>query len=92
MKIEDPDPEPNSDPGPFVRGMDQRIRIRIHSKMSWIRNTDMEVDFQSLFGLYVTRCAQLYSLAETRQPHPPTLGLLYEGAIGWSAKIDDISL
>jgi hypothetical protein len=25
--------------GQLVRGMDQRIRIRIHSKMSWIRNT-----------------------------------------------------
>jgi hypothetical protein len=36
-RIEDPDP--NLDP--FVRGMDPRtqIRIRIHSKMSWIRNT-----------------------------------------------------
>jgi hypothetical protein len=29
------------DPDPFVRGMDPRIqiRIRIHTKMSWIRNT-----------------------------------------------------
>jgi hypothetical protein len=25
---------------PLVRGMDPRIRIRIHPKMSWIRNTD----------------------------------------------------
>ncbi len=33
------DPDPHSDPGPFVRGMDPRIRIRIHTKMSWIRNT-----------------------------------------------------
>jgi hypothetical protein len=24
---------------PLVRGMDPRIRIRIHSKMLWIRNT-----------------------------------------------------
>ncbi len=30
------DPDPN--PDPLVRGMDPRIRI--HSKMSWIRNTD----------------------------------------------------
>ncbi len=27
------------DPDPLVRDMDPRIRIRIHSKMSWIRNT-----------------------------------------------------
>jgi hypothetical protein len=27
------------DPDPLVKCMDQRIRIRIHSKMSWIRNT-----------------------------------------------------
>jgi hypothetical protein len=28
------------DPDPLVRGMDPRIRIRIHTKISWIRNTD----------------------------------------------------
>jgi hypothetical protein len=33
------DPEPNPDPDPLVRGMDPRIQIPIHSKMSWIRNT-----------------------------------------------------
>jgi hypothetical protein len=27
------------DPDPLVRGMDPRIRIRIHTKMSWIRYT-----------------------------------------------------
>jgi hypothetical protein len=32
MEIEDPDPDP------LVKGMDPRIRIRIHTKMSWIRN------------------------------------------------------
>jgi hypothetical protein len=26
-------------PDPLVRGMDPRIRIRIPTKMSWIRNT-----------------------------------------------------
>ncbi len=31
---------------------------------------NMEVDLQSLFGLHVTWCAQLYSLAETQQLHP----------------------
>ncbi len=31
-------PDPN--PDPLVRSMDPRIRIRIHTKMSWIRNTD----------------------------------------------------
>ncbi len=33
IRIQDPDPDP------LVRGMDSRIRIRIHPKMSWIRNT-----------------------------------------------------
>ncbi len=37
---------------------------------------NMEVDLQSLFGLHVTWCEQLYSLAD------PALGLVYEGAIG----------
>jgi hypothetical protein len=27
------------DPNPLIRGMDPRIWIRIHTKMSWIRNT-----------------------------------------------------
>ncbi len=35
----DPNPDPNPDPDPLVRGMDPRIRILIHPKMSWIRNT-----------------------------------------------------
>jgi hypothetical protein len=50
----DPDPAPDHqakswklfcdfldfpDPDPLVRGMDARIRIRIHTKMSWIWNT-----------------------------------------------------
>jgi hypothetical protein len=39
-KKQDLDPKP--DPDPLVGGMDPRIwiRIRIHTKMSWIRNTD----------------------------------------------------
>ncbi len=36
IRIQDPDPNP--DPDPLVWGMDPRIRI--HTKMSWIRNTD----------------------------------------------------
>jgi hypothetical protein len=35
IRIQDPDPDPN----PLVRCMDPRIRIRIHHRMSWIRNT-----------------------------------------------------
>ena len=46
-RVADPDPhdfgspDPHPDPDPLVRGMDPRIqiRIRIHTKMSWIRNT-----------------------------------------------------
>jgi hypothetical protein len=33
------DSDPNPDLDPLVRGMDPRIRIRIHTKMSWVRNT-----------------------------------------------------
>ncbi len=44
---------------------------------------NMEVDLQSLFGLHVTWCAQLYSLAETAQLSPPPhLDSYYDGAIG----------
>jgi hypothetical protein len=44
---------------------------------------NIEVDLQSLFRHHVTGCAQLYSLAETPQPHPmpPHLDSVYEGAI-----------
>jgi hypothetical protein len=35
-RIRDPNTDP--DPDPLVRGMDPRIRI--HPKISWIRNTD----------------------------------------------------
>jgi hypothetical protein len=31
--------ENTQDPDTLVRGMDPPIRIRIHTKMSWIRNT-----------------------------------------------------
>jgi hypothetical protein len=31
--IQDPDLDPNPDPDPLVRGMDPRIRIRIHPKI-----------------------------------------------------------
>ncbi len=45
----------------------------------------MELDLQSLFGLYVH--AQLYSWAETPQfPPPPAFRLIYEGAIGQPRK------
>ncbi len=39
------DPEPHPDQDPSVRGMDPRIRI--HAKMSWIRNT---VYMQKIFS------------------------------------------
>jgi hypothetical protein len=35
--LQDPHPHPHPDPDPLIRGMDPRIRIRIHTKMSWIR-------------------------------------------------------
>ncbi len=44
----------------------------------------MELGLQSLFGLHVTRCAQLLLLAETPQllPPPPHLDSYTRGAIG----------
>jgi hypothetical protein len=45
---------------------------------SLIQRFSMELDLQSLFGLHVTWCAQLYSLAETPQlPPPPAFGLAF---------------
>jgi hypothetical protein len=50
----------------------------------------MELDIQSLFGLHVTGCAQLFSLAETQQPiASPRIWAHIRGGY-WSAKIDDI--
>ncbi len=34
-------------PDPLVRGMDLRIRIQIHTKMLWIRNTAYGTVFES---------------------------------------------
>ncbi len=53
---------------------------------------NMNVDLQSLVGLHVTWCAQLYSLAETPQPpQSPRIWTRIRGRY-WSAKTDDISL
>ncbi len=53
---------------------------------------NMDVDLQNLFGLHVTCCAQLHSLAVTPQlPPPPSFGPVLRGRY-WSAKIDDIFL
>jgi hypothetical protein len=38
------------DPDPLVRGMDPRIRIRIHPKISWIRNTGWKAEFCMVAG------------------------------------------
>ncbi len=69
----------------------QRINIAVGPTNS----LNMELDLQSLFGLYV-HTAWPYSLAETPQqppsPHPPAFGVIYEGATGQPSKIDDISL
>jgi hypothetical protein len=46
--------DPNPDPDPLVRGMDPRIRIRIHTKMSWIRNTDCDTQkINTLFTIFI---------------------------------------
>ncbi len=36
-------PHPDTNPDPLVWGIDPRIEIRIHTKMSWIRNTASRV-------------------------------------------------
>ncbi len=46
MKVNDENPHP--DPDPLVRGIDPRIRIRIHTKMSWIHNTEVGIGFRHL--------------------------------------------
>ncbi len=49
----------------------------------------MELDLRSLFGLHVH---SFYSLTETPQPHPPAIGLIYQGAIGqprWMTSLCD---
>jgi hypothetical protein len=45
------------DPDPLVRGMDPRIRIWIHTKMSWIRKTAFE-------------CIQLFLVSKGLKPEP----------------------
>ncbi len=40
LKVNDESKDPHPDPDPLVRGMDPRIRI--HTKMSWIRNTGLQ--------------------------------------------------
>jgi hypothetical protein len=54
-------PEPN--PDPLVRGMDPRIRI--HTKMSWIRNTDQHIPVSSVrLELDAALCAGVALLHE----------------------------
>ncbi len=45
------------DPDPSVRGMDPRIRIRIriHTKMSWNRTTDYGTGFENKISLHENR-------------------------------------
>jgi hypothetical protein len=57
--IQDPDPDP------LVRGIDPRIQIRIHPKMSWIRNTgsmkkrwiEIGINNRSAFKVFTPRIA-----------------------------------
>ncbi len=52
--------------------MSHRLLYRSFS-VGYSHRLNLEVDLQSLFGLHVTWCAQLYTLAETPQlpPSPP---------------------
>jgi hypothetical protein len=51
---------------------------------------NMELDLQILFGLHVH--SWTHWLIPLQLPPLPAFGLIYEGAIGRKAKIDDISL
>ncbi len=53
---------------------------------------NMALDLQSLFGLHITWCTQLYSLAETPQLLPSLRIWTRIRGRYWSAKTDDISL
>jgi hypothetical protein len=48
-------PDPDPDPDFLVEGMDPRIqiRIRIHTKVSWIRNTAKEGALHYMEGAYI---------------------------------------
>jgi hypothetical protein len=52
--------EGQPDPDPLVRGLDQRIWIRIRTKMSWIRN--MSARHPCLKAFVFGRNNSLYSL------------------------------
>ncbi len=71
--------------------VDTAFRVSVQKDIIIVFN--IELDIQSLFGLHVTWCAQLFSLAEKPQPpsSPRIWAHIYEGRY-WSAKIDDISL
>ncbi len=67
-------------------GRESKETSKTHNTIGKKHKLNMELDLQSLFGLHVTWCAQLYSLAETGQPYirPHLDSFLYEGAIGQS--------
>jgi hypothetical protein len=73
--------DPNPDPDPLVRGMDPRIRI--HTKMSWIRNTSLMlfiwfiVIVQAKYRMYHTgNCYRISTLNRYR-----TLPAIYSTAL-----------
>ncbi len=75
-RIQDPDQnlDTNPDPDPLIRGMDSRIRIRIHTKMSWNRSTEVPYIFSGpdwcvlLRSRWSCRCRYSRSRAEARSP------------------------
>ena len=63
----------------------------LHLLLTINHRLNMEVDLQSLFGLHVTWCAQLYSMAETPQLPPfPRIWTRIRGRY-WSAKMPTFS-
>jgi hypothetical protein len=71
IRIQDPYPDPNPDLDPLVRDMDPRIRIRIHTKMSWIRNTD-----ENTVQLKVIKCEDTGQLKIIRNQDTVQLKLI----------------
>ncbi len=77
---------------PHTLQIASRMTTHSHILIQREYRLNMEVDLQSLFGLHIPWCAQLYSLAETPQlPSSPRIRTRIRGRY-WSAKIDDISL
>jgi hypothetical protein len=70
--LKDPDPHPN----PLVRGMDPRIRI--HTKMSWIRNTAQFCNLMMAFATSVVLTGSAAGQMNVVFPCSPVTFLMFD--------------